>query len=92
MVPPNAAWRSGGCPILENIKNWDSEPDVFEDIPAHGRDVGLLKVTKFIFKDLLQPEILGFCDSQELCVSHKADLGESQRNIKPGLCMPRYAQ
>lgn len=44
MVPPDAAWRSGGCSIPENIQDrfrQDSEPNVVEYVPAHGRDVGL---------------------------------------------------
>lgn len=44
MVPPNAAWKSGGFPIVENIQDQfrqDSQPDVVEDVPVHGRDVGL---------------------------------------------------
>lgn len=44
MVPPDAALGSGGCPIPENTQDQfrqDSEPNVVEDVPAHGRDVGL---------------------------------------------------
>lgn len=65
VVPPDATWRSGGCPIPGNTQGqfgWSPEhPGIVENVPAHGR-----RWIWMIFRLLSNHSvILRFCKSQE---------------------------